>query len=174
MAVGVVAIIGAFFGFEPLNFGIDFAGGTQMTLRFRQRPEIDDLRRLLESGGMGAAQIQRFGDSKSNDVIIKTPARKGVEEGSGDRITAALDRKYNQGQAGKPDLNRLGPDAVIQILAQTDPDHVAAQGADAVRAHYQATADALRAAAEWGGCTDVALERVDPIGVVGPLTAALA
>jgi len=144
MAVGVVAIIGAFFGFEPLNFGIDFAGGTQMTLRFRERPEIDDLRKLLEGGGMGAAQIVRLGDSKSSDVIIKTPAHKGVEEGSGDRITAALDRKYNQGQAGKPDLNRIGSDAVIQLLTQTDPDHVAAQGADAVRAHYQATADALR------------------------------
>jgi len=145
MAVGVVAIIGAFFGFEPLNFGIDFAGGTQMTLRFRQPTQIDDLRKLLETGGMGAAQILRLGDAKSTDVIIKTPGRKGVEEGSGDRITAALDRKYNQGQAGKPDLNRIGSDAVIDILMKTDPDHVAAQGADAAHAHYQATADALRA-----------------------------
>ena len=140
MAVGVVAIIGAFFGFEPLNFGIDFAGGTSMTLRFREPAKLDDLRQLL-----GAAQIQRLGDAKSSDVMIKTPAARNVtEEGSGERITAALDRKYNQGQAGKPDLNRIGPDAVVQILLKTDPDHVAALGADAARTHYQAMADALR------------------------------
>ncbi len=144
MAVGVVAIIGAFFGFEPLNYGIDFVGGTQMTLRFQQRPEIDDLRKLLEGAGMGAAQIQRFGDSKSSDVMIKTPGHKGVEEGSGDLIIAALNRKYNQNQAGKPDLNRIGADEIVQILAKADPDHVAALGADAANAHYQATADALR------------------------------
>jgi uncharacterized protein YcaQ len=37
-----------------------------------------------------------------------------------------------------------------------------------------ATAEALRAAAEWVGCTDVALEKVEPVSLAGPLTAALA
>jgi uncharacterized protein YcaQ len=43
-----------------------------------------------------------------------------------------------------------------------------------VAATIAATADALRTAASWVGCTDVRLERVEPVGLVGPLTAALA
>jgi preprotein translocase subunit SecF len=143
MAVGALAIIGAFFGFEPLNFGIDFAGGTQMTLRFRQRPEVDDLRKLLEGAGMGAAMIQRYGDAGSNDVMIKTAVSKGTEEGNRDHIVAALDRKFNQGQSGKPDLNRIDSAGITQLLLQSDPDHVAAQGVAAARTHYEAAAEAL-------------------------------
>ncbi|MDQ2979995.1 MAG: protein translocase subunit SecF, partial [Acidobacteriota bacterium] len=36
-----------------LRFGIDFAGGTQIALRFRERPDIDRLRKLLDSGNFG-------------------------------------------------------------------------------------------------------------------------
>jgi preprotein translocase subunit SecF len=143
MVVGVIAIVGAFFGFEPLNFGIDFVGGTQMTLRFRQRPQVDELRKLLEGAGLGDAQISSFGDRGSNDVMIKTSVTKGTEEGNRDRIVAALDRNFNQGQAGKPDLNRIDAAGIAQLLQQTDPDHVAAQGPEAARAHYEATAKAL-------------------------------
>jgi uncharacterized protein YcaQ len=43
-----------------------------------------------------------------------------------------------------------------------------------VSATVSATAEALQAAAAWVGCTDVRLERVEPVGIVGPLAAALA
>jgi uncharacterized protein YcaQ len=43
-----------------------------------------------------------------------------------------------------------------------------------IAATISATAEALRTAASWVGCTNVALERVEPIGIVGPLSAALA
>ena len=38
-----------------LNLGIDFAGGTQLTLKFRDQPEVDRLRDLMESVGIGEA-----------------------------------------------------------------------------------------------------------------------
>jgi preprotein translocase subunit SecF len=140
---GVCAIVGGMLGLFRINFGIDFAGGTDMTLRFRQRPVVDDLRGLLHAAGLGDAEIQRFGDAGANSVIIKTPGAKGKEEGNRDRIVAALDKRFNQGQAGKPDINRIDASGVTALLMQSDPDGVRAQGDTAMRAHYEAVADAL-------------------------------
>jgi preprotein translocase subunit SecF len=140
---GVCAIVGGMLGLFRINFGIDFAGGTDMTLRFRQRPVVDELRNLLHAAGLGDAEIQRFGDPGTNSVIIKTPGTKGTEEGNRDRIVAALDKRFNQGQAGKPDINRIDASGITALLVQSDPDGVRAQGDTAMRAHYEAVADAL-------------------------------
>jgi preprotein translocase subunit SecF len=142
MLVGFFAI----FVYRDLNLGIDFAGGTQVTLRFRTPPKVEQLRSLLSAGGLGEAEIQRFGDPQDNAVLIKTAAVKGSEEGSLARITAALSRAFNAGQAGRVDLNQAGADAIAALLLAGDPDHVLPQGPEAARAHYAAMAEALRAA----------------------------
>lgn len=129
-----------------MNLGIDFAGGTTVNLHFKQQPQVDEIRQVLRTQGLGGAEIQRFGGAERNEVIIKTRVLKGSEEGSRDRILGALDRRYNQGQQGKPDLNRIGTDAVAQLLTQADPDHVAAQGTEAAAAHYGGIANAILAA----------------------------
>src|SRR4029077_14971657 len=72
-----------------MKLGIDFAGGSTVNLRFKQPPQIDELRRLLETQGLGAAEIQRFGSDADHEVIIKTQVIKGSDEGSRDRIVQA-------------------------------------------------------------------------------------
>jgi preprotein translocase subunit SecF len=144
------------------NLGIDFAGGTQMTLRFRiprdaqNRPvlvQVDQLRSLLAAAGLSDAEIQRFGEVSANEVIVKTAVAKGTEEGSRERVVNALNRRYNQGETGKVDLNQTGADALVQLLSAADPDHLgkapaatplagaAEPGGPA--AHYAAVVDAL-------------------------------
>jgi len=143
------------------NLGIDFAGGTQMTLRFRiprdaqNRPvlvQVDQLRSLLAAAGLGDAEIQRFGDEGTNEVIIKTAVTKGTEEGSRERVVNALNHRYNQAQSGKLDLNQTGADALVQLLSAADPDHLGKAAAIPLAgapepggpaAHYGAVADAL-------------------------------
>jgi len=129
-----------------MRLGIDFAGGTTVSLRFKQAPPVDELRQLLKTQGLGAAEIQRYGAAADNEVIIKTEVIKGSEEGSRERIVQALDRHYNQGQQGKVDLNRIGADAIHELLVQGDPDHQAAQGEQAARTHYAGLTDAILAA----------------------------
>jgi preprotein translocase subunit SecF len=172
MAVGAVAIVGAFFGFEPLNFGIDFAGGTQMTLRFRQPPHVNELRKLMESAGLGDPLIQSFGDPKINAVMIKTTAAKGKEEDSREHILAALNKKFNQGLAGKPDINVIDATGIAEILLKADPDHVAAQGEAPARTHYLATGEAIvKQRSKDGIFTD--LSRLRTVPGVSPAAAAV-
>jgi preprotein translocase subunit SecF len=162
ISISLVLIAVFFFAFFSIHFnlGIDFAGGTQITLRFRverdaqQRPvyvQVDQLRSLLSAAGLGDAEIQRFGDQPLNEALIKTAVTKGTEEGSRDRVVAALNRRFNPVQTGKVDLNQAGADAVSRLLAAADPDHVAGQApppgaaasANPAVDHYAAVADAL-------------------------------
>ncbi|HEY8021224.1 MAG TPA: protein translocase subunit SecF [Thermoanaerobaculia bacterium] len=150
IVVSLVLVMGGVYAIwnhaRLMNLGIDFAGGTTVKLRFKQSSQVDELRRLLETQGLGAAEIQRYGADVDHEIIIKTRVIKGSEEGSRDRIVQALNHRYNQGQQGKVDLNAVGVETVTQFLLQADPDHVAAQGVDAATAHYSATANAILSA----------------------------
>lgn len=131
---------------DGLNLGIDFAGGTQMTVRLAEEPQIDVLRDELASAGLGDVAIQRFGDASSNDILIKVPVQEGSEEGSAPAIIAALNAKY--GQSGGFDLNQNGSVALADRLFAADPDNrrttddtLDPEGA--ARTHYEAVAAAV-------------------------------
>jgi preprotein translocase subunit SecF len=146
MAVGFLAI----FVYRDLNVGVDFAGGTQVRLRFREQPKVEELRRVLAASNLGDAEIQRIGAATENQVMIKSRVVAGSEEGSRDRIFAALNRQFNQSSAGRPDLNQVGVDTITSLLVGADPDHLGA-APDVTRAHYAAMAEALRAARSKAG-----------------------
>ena len=126
-----------------LNLGIDFAGGTQVTLKFQEQPQIDELRDVISAAGIGDAQIQRFGVEDANEVIIKTATVTGSEEGSQAAVIEALDRQFNGDSASGFDLNQRGSDATAALLMQSDPDRVVAQDREVARLHYLDVAEAI-------------------------------
>lgn len=139
LALGMISL----FFLRQLNLGIDFAGGTQLTLKFASEPNVQEIRDTLAAAGFKEAQIQRFGKAGVHEILLRTPVVEGSEEGGGVQVLAALDRRYNAGLAGA-DLNRIGSVAVAEILARSNPDGVAGDDA-ALRAHYEAVADSILA-----------------------------
>jgi preprotein translocase subunit SecF len=136
-AILVLDVIGS-----RLNLGIDFAGGTQLTVRFVEAPEVDELRSLMESSGIEDVVIQRFGEPGDHSVIFKTPLAEGVEEGSRARIVQAL-RERNDGGSGKLDLNERGVQALSAKLLELDPDQLRALDEAQAAAHYERMAAAV-------------------------------
>lgn len=125
-----------------LNFGIDFVGGTQITLKLREPIPADELRNSLVGAGLRDAQIQRYGAAEDNEVLIKTPVKDGSEEGSSTEVIAALQAAYNDGRDTGKDLNQRGREELSNLLLEADPDNF--EGTlDARDAHYAALADAL-------------------------------
>jgi preprotein translocase subunit SecF len=90
-----VGVFAAFFH-GSLNIGIDFVGGTQLTLRFQQQPDIDQLRDVVAGAGFGQAQIQRFGGADSNEAMIRTPANTSGEEGTASKVLTALRERFGE------------------------------------------------------------------------------
>jgi len=141
--VMILVSIMAIFVHGKLNFGIDFAGGTQLTIKFRDEPEIDALRDIVGQAGIRDAQIQRFGDTGANEVIIKTAMVAGLEEGSREPIVTAIDDQLNADRGGRFDLNQSGREALADELQARDPESLVALDAEAAGSHYHQVADAI-------------------------------
>ncbi len=145
----LVTSVMAIFVHGKLNMGIDFAGGTQLTLRFQERPEINHLRDVLAGAGYDEAQIQRFGEQGLHEVILKTPVEEGSEEGSQAGLLAALDGEYNPDVGF--DLNRSGSEALTDMLVEHDPEGIVAEGGDTAEEYYAGIAEAVIDAREEDG-----------------------
>ncbi len=152
----VFLIIGIFsvFVHGKLNLGIDFAGGTQLNLKFGQPPPVDELRAVVAEAGIDETQIQQFGEAEDNSFIVKTPTVEGSQEGSRDLVVEALDGRYNAGQTGRFDLNRGGADALGGLLLELDPDGLRVNDEQAASRHYDEVAEAIIAVRREQGLID--------------------
>jgi preprotein translocase subunit SecF len=66
------------FVFHGLNYGIDFKGGTVITIRTQGPADVDSLRSQLGSLGLGDVEIQEFGGP--SDVLIRLEAQPNEQE----------------------------------------------------------------------------------------------
>jgi len=63
---------------RPMNFGIDFTGGTVLNLRFAGQVPLGDIRDILTKYGKGQSVIQK---SEGNDIVISTDPLSTEERG---------------------------------------------------------------------------------------------
>jgi len=73
---------------KPMNYGIDFTGGTVLNLRFESLVPLSDVREILTKYGKGQSVIQR---TEGNDIIINTDPLLTDERG---QIINDIKQKY--------------------------------------------------------------------------------
>src|SRR5258706_6436504 len=101
-------------GAEAFNLGVDFKGGTVVTVRFKQRPLPEAIREALAKVGGKDAIIQPVTD-KNDTALIKIPLA-GPEAGESQ---AQLDAGRAMVRKG---LNSFGPEASAQAELEADPN----------------------------------------------------
>ena len=140
--LSAVAALVVLFALGELNIGIDFAGGTQLTVRFAERPDIERLRAGLADAGLGAAQIQRFGPEAANEVLIKAPllTESAVEDQQ--QVVQALHATYGSSGSG-PNLNEVSAETIGGLLRELDPDGLVAGDPEAATERYAALGEAI-------------------------------
>jgi len=113
------------------NYGIDFAGGTAVQLKFSEAPHVENLRAALEKAGLGDVNIQKIGDTDDNEVLIRieqqrTPDAKGQGEGGeiSVRVLEALKSPEERSatQSGKIDLNMASRSSLQEWLGTRLPN----------------------------------------------------
>jgi protein-export membrane protein SecD/preprotein translocase SecF subunit len=139
--IGSLLGVSVFFLRDRLNVGIEFAGGTQVIVEFRQPPQADELRKSLATAGFADATIQRYGGADSGQYMIRTRLRDTGEEGHGQEIVAALDRIYNPGKGPRVDLNLGSPENIGAALLQADPLQLRGSDATAAQREYEEVAE---------------------------------
>src|SRR5213593_4246759 len=89
MLLGLVSLVVK----HGFRYGVDFRGGTIVTVRFQQKPDIEKIRQLLRENGAPDSQPQEL--AGRNDVLIEFQGAKEEDASAGrDVILTALNKTY--------------------------------------------------------------------------------
>ncbi|MBZ5562435.1 MAG: protein translocase subunit SecF [Acidobacteriia bacterium] len=130
-----------------LIYGIDFRGGTVVTVKFAKQPNLDAIRNELHAENIRDETIQQIGAAQDHEIIIsldlkETTSTQALDTGKRAIITA-LSRMFGTPPAGKEDFNNASPQTVAERLIASDPLKLASKGLDAATKGYQDLAQAL-------------------------------
>ncbi len=92
IASGILCALSIFlFAYQGLNYGIDFKGGSVITIRTQGPAKIDEIRSELGGLGLGDVEVQEFGGP--SDVMIRLEAQAGganAEQAAQAKVKEAL------------------------------------------------------------------------------------
>lgn len=85
------------------NYGIDFAGGTIIQVRFEAPVEIDAVRTGLDSAGLSSVSLQTYGSEEQNEYLVR--AEEGLT--TGDEFTADLKAQLSDAAGAPVEIRRV-------------------------------------------------------------------
>jgi len=105
---------------SPLNFGIDFAGGSQVQLAMKEgAPPVQELRdKLLELGYEGSSIVEV--PDRGNEVLIRVKETHSIDKATEDGCKAA---SATVGDAAQLTFNRAGGASKIFIAYDIEPNY---------------------------------------------------
>lgn len=132
---------------KGLAYGIDFRGGTAITVKFAKAPNLDAIRRELDRQNLRGATITSIGAPSDHEVIIgldlkTTVASQALDQGKRDIVTA-LSGMFGSAQPGKLDFNNSSPQTIGEHLLAADPLGLASKGFDTANNSYHDLANAI-------------------------------
>ena len=124
-----------------LNFGIDFAGGTTVQMKFISAPPVDELRARLEEAGLKDVSLQRFGSVEANEIMVRVAQQTEQQHNISEQIRDAIYTLEERQQlaSGRIDLNNAGRAEIAAKLAESAGG---GEDSDAAEA-YRGVADAV-------------------------------
>jgi preprotein translocase subunit SecF len=72
------------------RYGVDFAGGTLIQVKFSTPVATDDIKAGLNTIELGKSSVQRFGDLKDNEYLIRTERSIKTSKGFSSQVQNAL------------------------------------------------------------------------------------
>lgn len=89
-----------------LKYGIDFAGGTLIQVKFKEAHSINEVRSVVEAAGY-SGDMQQFGTPE--DVLINIHPKEEQAEEASKKVVAALEAKYGAGSLTVQRTETVGP-----------------------------------------------------------------
>ena len=91
------------------QYGIDFAGGFNVQVKFTQDVELDKIRTALTSPVLPGLIVQDFGDAADNEVLLRASFSDQTTNQVRDAVNAGLDGQFGAGSHEIQRLEMVGP-----------------------------------------------------------------
>ncbi len=90
--IALLISLGSVFLHNGLKYGVDFAGGILIQIRFSQAVDISEVRNAMEAMGSKDAMVQKFGGE--NEFLIRVEKSAEDLEGMSKKIQASLQERF--------------------------------------------------------------------------------
>lgn len=91
------------------SYGIDFAGGTLIQVKFSEIIEPQAIKKSLESIDLDITSVQRFGEEKDFEYLIRAAESSGALESLASNIKDNLESSYPQNKVEVRRVEMVGP-----------------------------------------------------------------
>ncbi|HXV20426.1 MAG TPA: protein translocase subunit SecF [Desulfuromonadales bacterium] len=89
-------------------YGIDFAGGTLVQIKFTQDTSAGQIREALQDLDLRGVTIQQFG-TQANEFLVRTQESSASLEGLSSKVQASLEKSYGAGKVEVRRTEMVGP-----------------------------------------------------------------
>ena len=86
LLIGLISYIRA-----PINYSIEFTGGTLMQVEFAQPLDVSSLRAKLSQAGIQGAEITQFGSPREFTIRAQEPAQVAAQEAGAGTVARRID-----------------------------------------------------------------------------------
>jgi preprotein translocase subunit SecF len=116
VGISIVAMLASvvLFFTKGLNYGIDFKGGAEVQLMFKQPTDVATLRTTLEEAGMKNLKIQALG-TENKEFLAKMGADEASLQAMGEMVEKALSAKMDRASFEVERVDVVGPQAGAQL-----------------------------------------------------------
>ncbi len=90
------------------NYGIDFAGGTLVQVKFTQTTDAAEIRKAISELEIGSPIVQSFGENE-NEFLIRVEKSSTALEGLSSQMQEALEKTYEEGSVEIRRVEMVGP-----------------------------------------------------------------
>jgi preprotein translocase subunit SecF len=90
------------------NYGIDFAGGTLVQIKFEETTNATDIKETLKGLELGGLVVQQFGD-EPNEFLVRAQDTSAKLERLSQRISVALQESFGVGKVEVRRAEMVGP-----------------------------------------------------------------
>lgn len=106
--VSIVVIVSGFLTFliKGIPLGIDFKGGTEMMVRFKDNVDVQSVRSAMDKAGLMGSEIKTMGDER--DILIKSP-QEGEGTSVSDKIKDGLTASFSGNSFEVLRTDKVGP-----------------------------------------------------------------
>jgi preprotein translocase subunit SecF len=112
----VLLVLGSIYGIvTKMDYGVDFRGGAEIQLKFKETVKLDGIRKTLKQAGFKGIAAQSIGEAVDNEFLVKVQGDESNLNEITDQVSKSLSTAYSSAGVEVRKVDIVGPKAGAQL-----------------------------------------------------------